>query len=170
LKDDNFINNFFSNIDDLSNNKFYTKYFGASKNKKNLMLISKKYDGLIFRHFDLINDIDIKNKLRMRIERFLNILKKFKGSIKFVRILHVGDIDIRLKKSNININSLDDYNADKLCLDIQEFFDILNKKFNRYSDVLIIFSKNNQYNSILSKKITNKNIYIVNNIDDIFIR
>lgn len=62
INDDNIYNKYLSNILDISNNNLYLRYFGASKNRKNILYISKNYYGLIFRHFDFINDIDQEKK------------------------------------------------------------------------------------------------------------
>lgn len=43
---DNIYNKYLSNILDISNYNLCVKYFGASKNRKNILYISKNYYGL----------------------------------------------------------------------------------------------------------------------------
>ena len=163
LEDKNFDKNFLNNIKNYGkDNKLYLKYFGAGKDIDNIMFISNNYPGLIFRHFDFLNNIEDYKTLNRRIIRFKEQLFK-KEKIIFIRIIHDGNVNNRLLKSKINYNKLDDININNLNNDINNFFNILDKQYNRKNDKLLIVVENiNYFNKV--KNININNVYFIDKL------
>ena len=165
IDDPYLILNYLSDVKDYSNYNFKGN-FSASKNVKNLMYISEKYKGLIFRHFDFIYNKEERDTILRRVERFSNLLNNSEENITFIRILHLdNNINLRLKKSNILLNH-NIYDSNNLQENIDNFFKILKERYNRTDDKLILIGNKNlnikHKNIIHLKKLTQINkLYLV---------
>ena len=154
IEDDNLISNYFD-IDDITNEKV-DKNFGAGKGVKNLLLSNNKFKGLIFRHFDIREEIQ-KNIYIRRIERLLYYLNNDEKII-FVRVLNNGESNKKLNKVDIfTFDNINDCHIDELNLSIEKFFNILKNKYNRKNDKLYLINNNIIFNQKIIKQ---KNVLI----------
>jgi len=165
LSDPDFTENYLENINDIGINKKYIKYFGAGANRANLLYISNNYNGLIFRHFDFLNDNIQYQTEKRRIVRFKNRLLQ-KKPIFFIRELHNGNVNERLKQAGIITHQLDDKKIDILKNDIVNFFHILKTQYNRTDDIILIITDKKKIIKLskLRQHIVCKNTYFSNNI------
>ena len=84
LQDDNVCTDYLDDVIDYTSPKI-RNVFGARVTLSNIMYTSKKYPGLIFRHFDFINKPKEREKELRRIKRFIELLKSDRKII-FVRM------------------------------------------------------------------------------------
>ena len=162
ILDSDFTEKYLKNVKDIGIDKQYIKYFGAGAYRDNLLYISENYKGLIFRHFDFLNIDKHYQTEERRIIRFKNRLLQ-NDPILFIRELHNGNVNERLKKANITTYELNDNNLDILKNNIDNFFYILKTMYNRTDDIILIITDKKKLNK-LRQHIVCKNTYFSNNI------
>lgn len=164
LNDNDRINSY-KNVSNIFHKNLYKIYSSLDKHK-NIFLKNNIHQGLIYRHFDVRKKSDFKIYER-RLNKLEKNLQNNKNKIVFIRFLKLDDKIIDdLKKMKINCyNNCNDKNIDKLNNNIRQFFKILKKKYNRNDDILILQSKNNNFNG---KIINLKNLKVFYHKSDIF--
>ena len=155
----------YKNVSDIFHKNLYKIYSSLDKHK-NIFLKNNIHQGLIFRHFDIRNKSDFKIYKR-RLNKLEKNLQNNKNKIVFIRFLKLdNEIIENFKKMKITcFDNCNDKNIDKLNNNIRQFFKILKKKYNRSDDILILQSKNNNFNEKIIKL---KNVKIFCQKHDVF--